>query len=65
MSDTSLRDQRSHQFKPPKARARVAVAGELLFEFLCGQDRFRCQLRDHGEFGIEAQFYENEESLFC
>jgi hypothetical protein len=39
--------------------------GEKLFEFLRGQDRFLCELRDHGEgFGVEAQFYWNDEFLF-
>jgi hypothetical protein len=35
-----------------------------LFEFLRGHDRFLCELRDHGEtYGIEAQFYQNEEFI--
>jgi hypothetical protein len=35
--------------------------GELLFEFHCPADHrfFRCELRDHGEFGVEAQFLLN------
>jgi hypothetical protein len=37
--------------------------GELLFEFLVGHDRFLCELRDHGPYGVEAQFYQNEEFL--
>ncbi len=46
--------------RPP----RRASPGELLFEFLRGHDRFLCELRDHGEtYGIEAQFYQNEEFL--
>ena len=37
---------------------------ELLFEFLCGHDRFLCELRDHGHvYCVEAQFYQNEEFL--
>ncbi len=35
--------------------------GALLFEFLRGHDRFRCELRDHGSYGVEAQFLINEE----
>ena len=31
--------------------------GELLFEFLRGHDCFLCELRDHGEYGVEAQFF--------
>jgi hypothetical protein len=38
--------------------------GERLFEFFRGHDRFRCELRDNGDFGIEAQFFENEELFF-
>lgn len=34
--------------------------GELLFEFVLGHDRWRCELRDHGEqYGVEAQFLLN------
>jgi len=40
--------------KPPALR--VAKAGELLFTFAVGPDTIRCELRDHGEYGIEAQF---------
>jgi hypothetical protein len=36
-----------------------------LFEFLRGHDRFRCELRDHGPHGIEAQFFQNEEFLYA
>src|SRR5437870_3435813 len=39
--------------------------GEPLFEFLRGHDRFRCELRDHGAYGVEAQFYQNEAILIC
>jgi hypothetical protein len=46
----------------PVLASRVAQPGELLFEFMRGQDRIRCELRDHGEvFGVEAQFFRNEE----
>ena len=24
-----------------------------------------CELRDHGEYGVEAQFYQNEEIVIC
>jgi hypothetical protein len=37
--------------------------GEFLFEFLHGHDRFLCELRDHGEYGIEAAFVQNGELL--
>jgi hypothetical protein len=49
----------------PQREAAGAAAtrpGELLFEFLKGHTRIRCELRDHGEpYGVEAQFYRNEE----
>jgi len=41
------------------------VPGELLFEFLVGHNRVRCELCDGGPMGaVEAQFYENEEFRF-
>jgi hypothetical protein len=53
-------------YKPhrPPVPPRQRVPGDLLFECLRGRDRFPCELRDHGEaFGVEAQFYQNEEFL--
>ena len=50
----------SPKAKPP---SRQPQPGERLFEFLRGHDRFLCELRDHGEFGVEAQFFINEEFL--
>lgn len=42
--------------KPPAPRQ--AKPGELLFEFYAELRRktYRCELRDHGKYGIEAQF---------
>lgn len=40
--------------RPPRA---------LLFEFLRGHDRIRCELVDHGSYGVEAQFLTNEEFI--
>jgi len=37
---------------------------ELLFEFLHGHTRIRCELVDHGDYGVEAQFLRNEEFSF-
>ena len=48
-----------HNAKPPGPRQ--AQPGELLFEFLQGHTRIRCELRDHGDYGVEAQFLHNEE----
>jgi hypothetical protein len=39
--------------------------GELLFEFLHRHNRYRCELRDHGEpYGVEAQFLKNEKFFY-
>jgi hypothetical protein len=42
------------------------VTKETLFEFYRERDhtRWLCELLDHGEHGVEAQFYRNEEFLF-
>jgi len=39
--------------------------GELLFEFVRASDHvhFRCELRVHGEWAVEAQFYRKGEFL--
>ena len=42
---------------------RVARPGEPLFSFMRDHDRFACELRYHGEWGVEAQFLKNEELL--
>lgn len=34
---------------------------EPLFDFLRGHDRIACELVDHGVYGVEAQFFVNEE----
>jgi hypothetical protein len=51
----------SPNWKPPPPRQ--PKPGELLFEFYREEDhaRWRCELRDHGKRGVEAQFYRNEE----
>jgi len=53
-------------FYAPNAKPlppRVARPGEPLFSFVRGHDRFACELRYHGEWGVEAQFLKNEELL--
>jgi len=50
-------------YKPRRLPAppRTPKPGELLFEFLHGDDRILCELRDDGEvYGVEAQFFRNE-----
>ena len=49
----------SPTYKPPPPKP--VQSGERLFEFLRGHDRFHCELRNHGEYGIEAQFFQNDE----
>ena len=40
--------------------------GEKLFEFYRERDhsRWLCELRDHGAYGVEAQFFQNDEFFF-
>ena len=42
--------------KPPARQPRV---GEFLYEFVRESDRtpVRCELLDHGQWGVEAQFF--------
>ena len=51
----------SPTYKPPPPKPPKPAA--FLFEFLVGHDRFLCELRDHGTYGVEAQFYQNENFL--
>lgn len=45
--------------KPP---VRQRVPGELLFSFRAPNHRqVDCELRDHGEYGVEVQFYIDRE----
>jgi hypothetical protein len=39
--------------------AREPKPGDRLFEFGKGSDSYACELRDHGEFGVEALFLLN------
>jgi hypothetical protein len=58
MSDTSPKDQRTLQHHAPPAPPRDAQPGELLFEFHVAATHtfWRVELRDHGAYGVEAQF---------
>jgi hypothetical protein len=49
--------------KPQPPQRRILGRRERLFEFLSGYERFVCELRDHGEGGVEAMFYQDEEFL--
>jgi hypothetical protein len=37
---------------------------ETLFEFMQGTRRWRCELVDLGERGVEAQLYRNDEFIY-
>ena len=39
----------------------AARSREVLFEFLVGHDRWLCELVDLGKWGVQAQFWRNEE----
>jgi len=58
MSDISPTNKDALLWNAPKAPPRQAVAGELLFEFHVEATHtfWRCELRDHGVYGVEAQF---------
>jgi hypothetical protein len=61
MSDTSPRDQSALMWNARSRQARTPRPGERLYEWDRGGDLFRCELRDHGEFGVEAQVMRNGE----
>jgi hypothetical protein len=50
-----------YAWNSPPAAPRQRQPGEPLFEFQQGHDRWRCELRDHRTYGVEAQFLKNEE----
>lgn len=49
-----------------KPKTPTSTPGELLFEFYRERDHqfFRCELRDHGRWGVEAQFFEGGDFIF-
>lgn len=61
---TSPVDQAKLLHDAPKDPPRVPRVGELLFEFMVGHDRYRCELRDHGPYGVEALFLINGDMDF-
>ena len=61
---TVLKAEVKVAFMPMSNEPRLAPVvleepGGRLFEFHKGSDHYACELRDHGEFGIEAQFLLN------
>jgi hypothetical protein len=59
----SADDRLPHTAKPDPPR--VARVGELLFEFLRGHTRIRCEFLDHGAYGVEAQILHDEELVIA
>jgi hypothetical protein len=47
-------------YKPPPAKARP---GEPLFTLIRDEQRISCELRYHGEYGVEAQFLRDGELM--
>jgi hypothetical protein len=56
MSDTSPRDQSALLWNAKPGQVRRPRDGELLFEFTRSSYRYRVELRDHGQWGVDAQF---------
>jgi len=51
--DTSPKNQRALRHDATRPAPRAPQPGEPLFAFLRGHDRFTCELRDHGRYGVE------------
>ena len=52
----------------PLARKRKPIRGrrrpsEVLFEFSRGANLYRCELRDHGAFGVAIKVYRNQKIM--
>jgi len=64
--DLRMADDFYRPNRPPDP-PRQPQAGEVLFEFYREADhgRFMCELRDRGEYGVEAQLFKNEELLIA
>lgn len=63
MSDTSPKDQSALFYGAKPLAPRQAQPGELLFEFHVERTHtfYRCELRDRGAYGVEAQFLDPTE----
>lgn len=57
--------QHLHNRQPDAPR--LPRPGELLFEFHVARTHrfYRVELRDHGEFGVEAQFLDPVDPIIC
>jgi hypothetical protein len=60
MSDTSPTNQAALRYGASPRAACTAQPGELLFEFHVERTHtlYRCELRDRGTYGVEAQFFD-------
>lgn len=47
----------------PTPEERTLQPGEVLFEFLKGHTRIRCELVDRGQYGVEARILHDEEPM--
>ncbi len=54
-----MRDEPFYSPKHKPAPVRLGKPGDRLFKFRKDVDRYVCELRDHGQYGIEAQFLLN------
>ena len=69
MTDDDVNPMSDNFYKPnhPPAPPRQPQPGERLFEFVVKRNnaRWLCELRDEGShYGVEAQFFQNEELRF-
>jgi hypothetical protein len=50
---------RDEHYSPfgPMPEPQTSTPGELLYELEAAGSRYRCELRDSGEFGVEAQIF--------
>jgi hypothetical protein len=42
---------------------RISTQGELVYEFLHGHTRVRCELVDHGQYGVARILYNEEHHM--
>lgn len=59
MGVAGLRVDRENEVRGRQPR--IPTHGELLYEFVHEHTRVRCELVDHGPYGIEARILHNEE----
>jgi len=60
MFNAMSRDEHYSLFAPAPGPG-IHTTGELLYEFLHGHTKVRCELVDHGQYGVEARLLYDEE----